>query len=102
MIEIVQRNLAAITALCRKHGVARLYLIGSAARGDFDEARSDIDFLVEYTESARLDWCAGLELKDALSVLLGREVDMIESRCVRNPVVRASMERTKVPLYDAA
>ena len=102
MVELIRQHMPSIIACCRRFGVARLYLIGSAARDDFDESRSDIDFLVEYTEGARLDWESHLALRDALALLLGREVDVIERRCVRNPVVRASMERTKVPLYDAA
>ena len=36
--------------LCRRFHVRRLEVFGSAARGDFDPARSDIDFLVEFAE----------------------------------------------------
>ncbi len=37
-----------ITVICRRHGVARLEIFGSAARGDdFDPDNSDADFLVE-------------------------------------------------------
>lgn len=39
----------ALTELCRRHGVRRLDVFGSAARGiDFDPARSDTDLLVEF------------------------------------------------------
>ena len=34
--------------LCRRFHVRRLEVFGSAARGDFDPARSDLDFLVEF------------------------------------------------------
>ena len=37
-----------LAGLCRKHSVRRLELFGSAARGDFDVATSDLDFLVEF------------------------------------------------------
>ncbi len=36
-----------VRALCRRFGVRRLDLFGSAARDDFDPARSDLDFLYE-------------------------------------------------------
>lgn len=53
----VLRHREAIAALCRRHGVARLEVFGSAARGeDFDPARSDADFLVEFTPEALFDF----------------------------------------------
>jgi len=48
LAEIVERNLPALTELCRRFGVRRLDLFGSAATGHFDPARSDLDFLVEF------------------------------------------------------
>ncbi len=37
-----------LRALCRRFHVRRLDGFGSAARGDFDPAQSDLDFLVEF------------------------------------------------------
>ena len=48
MNALVTHNLEKIAELCRKHGVKRLELFGSAARDDFDPARSDVDFMVEF------------------------------------------------------
>ena len=39
---------AALADLCRRHRVQRLELFGSAATGQDDPARSDLDFLVEF------------------------------------------------------
>ena len=69
-----------LIALCRRYGVARLEVFGSAARGaDFDPARSDADFLVEFKPESGL---SPLEqffgLADALEHLLGRPVDLVE------------------------
>jgi hypothetical protein len=44
--EIIESNLSAIAALCRRCAVRRLDLFGSAATGRFDLERSDLDFLV--------------------------------------------------------
>jgi predicted nucleotidyltransferase len=53
----------ALTALCRRFGVARLELFGSAARGtDFAPASSDLDFLVTLTPAARDDLAGFAEL----------------------------------------
>ena len=48
MIRMIQDNRAAIEALCRRFNVARLEVFGSAANDEFDVARSDVDFLVEF------------------------------------------------------
>ena len=48
LAEIVERKLPAIAELCRRFGVRRLDLFGSAVTGRFDLARSDLDFLVEF------------------------------------------------------
>ena len=52
MVAELRQRRAEIVALCKAHGVRRLELIGSAARGDFDPARSDFDFLVEFEDNA--------------------------------------------------
>lgn len=103
MIDLIRANLGSIIELCRKHRVQRLFLIGSAIGEDFDTSRSDVDFLVEFEPHPRRGFDdVYFLLKEDLERLLGRPVDLIERHCVRNPVVRSSMERTKVPLYAAA
>jgi hypothetical protein len=93
----------AVRALCVKHNVKALWLFGSAACGDFDPERSDIDFLVEFFPfNGPGRGKAYFELWEQLQALMGRKVDLAEPGGVRNPYVRASIERTKVPLYAAA
>ena len=48
MASVLDAHLAEIPDLCRRFGVARLELFGSAASGAFDPQRSDLDFLVEF------------------------------------------------------
>ena len=48
MIDAIQLRREELWALCRRFHVRRLDLFGSAARGDFDPERSDLDFLVEF------------------------------------------------------
>lgn len=103
MTDLVRSNLGRIEELCRRHKVRRLFLIGSAVDGTFDPERSDVDFLVEFEPHERQGWddVYFLLLED-LQQVLNRKVDLIERHCVKNPVVRASMEQSKVPLYAAA
>lgn len=95
--------LDAVRELCRKHNVKALWLFGSAACGDFDPDTSDIDFLVEFFPfDGPGRGRTYFELLARLEKLLGRKVDLAEPGGVRNPIVLASIERTKVPLYAAA
>ncbi|MGA2045265.1 MAG: nucleotidyltransferase domain-containing protein [Roseiarcus sp.] len=93
----------ALSALCRRFGVARLEVFGSAARGtDFDPQRSDIDFLVAFEPDLELP---PLErffgLAEALEALFGRPVDLVEDGAMRNPYVRAGVDRSREPVYGS-
>jgi len=48
MHAVIRERLGEIGSLCEAHGVASLHVFGSAVGGDFDEAKSDLDFLVEF------------------------------------------------------
>jgi len=52
-----------------------LSLFGSAAREDFDPARSDVDLLVEY-EVGRHPGLDHFQIAEELSQLFGRKVDL--------------------------
>ena len=74
-----------------------------AARGfDFDPVNSDVDFLVTYDlaeQAPSLEAYFGLT--NDLAALLGLPVDLVMSGAVRNPFVRADIERSREPLYAA-
>jgi predicted nucleotidyltransferase len=73
----------ALAALCRRFGVARLELFGSALRDeDFDPTHSDVDFLVTFAPQSRDDLAAFIDLKEALEALLGRPVDLVERKAI--------------------
>ena len=102
MRPLIETRLSEVEAACRRRAVRRLELFGSAARDDFNEATSDLDFLVEFdaaTELPALDRYFGL--KEDLEALFGRPVDLVMPRAVRNPYVRAEMERDRQLLYAA-
>jgi hypothetical protein len=94
----------ALAALCRRYGVARLEVFGSAARGvDFDPGKSDVDFLVEFERHGDLtprDRFLGLA--EALEKLMGRPVDLVERKAVeasRNYIRRRAILRHAETVY---
>ena len=103
MIDEIRSHRRELQALCRRFQVRRLDLFGSAARGDFDHARSDVDFLVEFDRDhpQALSLRAYFGFKEALEQLLGSPVDLVEASAVRNPYLKASIERSCEPLFAA-
>jgi len=92
-----------IESVCRRYGVARLEVFGSAARGtDFDAATSDVDVLVAFAprpDLSALEQVFGL--KEALEEVLGRPVDLVEETAVRNPYLRAAIDQSRALVYAA-
>lgn len=99
---LIQHLRPQIAILCRRYHVRRLDVFGSAARDDFDPARSDADFLVEFEPDNPL---AGLEgyfgFKQALEDLVGRPVDLIAAERLTNPYLRISIEQSRENVFTA-
>ena len=103
MTPIVSDKLDAIASLARKHGVRRLFLFGSGLSSDFDQQRSDLDFLVEFEAKSPSDHANGyFGLMEDLEKLLGLPIDLIEPGPISNPYFREEIEKTRRPLYVAA
>ncbi len=65
-------------------------------------AHSDIDLRIEFNNHAADDYADNyFALHDALVATLGRKVDIISSRTIRNPFFRKEIEETQVTLYAA-
>jgi predicted nucleotidyltransferase len=103
MHDALTRHLPAVRDLCRRFGVTRLEVFGSAARGDdFDSARSDADFLVEFQKATDLSpLYQFFGFADELASVLGRPVDLVGG-VVKNPYLRAAIERDRQLVYRAA
>ena len=86
-----------IDALCRKHHVRRLELFGSAATGDWDPTRSDLDFLVSFKRER--PWEEQRALEQAFEELFAREIDLIREREFENPYFRQSVEDSRTYLW---
>ena len=103
MIDAIAQRREEMRALCLRFHVRRLDIFGSAARGDFDPERSDVDFLVEFdrTDPDALSLRTYFGLKEALEGLLGRPVDLVEPGAVRNPYLKTSIEDSREPIFAA-
>ncbi len=102
--QIVTDKLAEIRAACEKHRVRNLWLFGSATTDEFDPARSDLDFLVEFEEGVKRGFDGGYFglLHDLGVIFAGRAVELVEVGASENPYFLAEVEKQKRPLYAAA
>jgi predicted nucleotidyltransferase len=79
----ILRHRDTLAALCRRHGVARLDVFGSAARGvDFDLARSDVDLLVEFAPTTPRRLAALLDFEAEAGKALARQVEVVDRRAI--------------------
>ena len=90
-----------LVELCRRHGIIRVEVFGSAARGtDFDPQTSDADFLVEFRfENGRAPLRQYFNFAEALRQTPGRSVDLVESDSIRNPYLRAAIDNSRELVY---
>jgi predicted nucleotidyltransferase len=97
---LIGAHRAELVELCRRYGVRRFELFGSATSARFDPKRSDVDFLVEVAELDRSRYAdAYFGLADALETLLGRNVDLVMTSAVTNPYFLEDNAPSRTLLY---
>ena len=86
---------------CRRWRVAELSLFGSALRQDF-RPDSDVDLLVSFAPGVTWGFDDVLTMKEELTTLFGRPVDLVERRLVEaseNYIRRKHILSHLEPLY---
>ena len=88
-----------IRLLCQKNRVKSLYVFGSVLTDKFTD-KSDIDLIVDIDSIDPLEYSDFyFNLKFALEELLRREIDLLESRALKNPYLIDNINRSKTLLY---
>jgi hypothetical protein len=103
VVSVVEDNLGKVADLCRKYKVRRLELFGSALTGEnFDVEKSDVDFLVEFLPLEAGEHAhTYFGLLRELGSVLGRKVDLVEIRAVKNPYFLESVNENRKEIYAA-
>ena len=99
MASILAPHLDDIPDLCRRYGVARIELFGSATTDAFDPERSDLDFLVEFDANPAGLFDRYFGLKESLEALYGRPVDLVTVASLRNPYFIDAVNKTRRLVY---
>ena len=82
--------------ILKKHGVRRIAIFGSYARGDAKK-KSDIDLLVEFSEKKSLFDIVGAEIE--LSDALQRKVDLLTEKSI-SPYLIDDIKREAKVIYE--
>ena len=89
-----------IIRVCRRLPVKRLGLFGSALSQNFSQS-SDIDVLVVFDPGENIDlFDKYFELKEQLEKIFKRDVDLVVDKHFKNPVLRESINRTRMVIYE--
>ena len=87
---------AIVAPVAESYGVAKVYLFGSVARGDFDE-NSDYDFCIESGKMHDLIELSGFfqDLREAV----GRDIDLVNTKYL-NPDKLDAIRSEGVIIYE--
>ncbi|MBE9129557.1 MULTISPECIES: nucleotidyltransferase family protein [unclassified Coleofasciculus] len=88
----------AIASFCTHWKITEFALFGSILRDDF-RPDSDVDVLVSFAPDTKWSLWDIIKIKEELEILFGREVDLVQKDCLRNPFRRYEILSTKQVIY---
>ena len=96
MNRLIEDKREEIERVCRRHGVRRIELFGSATGPDFDPEHSDLDFLITFQELEFNQYAdAYFGLLEDLQTLFQRPVDLVVASAIQNPYFLESVESSR-------
>ncbi|MDH6363694.1 putative nucleotidyltransferase [Enterococcus sp. PF1-24] len=91
--------------ILRKYEIKEAYLFGSVARGEATE-ESDVDFLIDRTDSKLVDLFIAADFREELEKALGKFVDVINTHMmesqtmqVQRKMMRDNILKERVLIY---
>lgn len=89
-----------IENVCRALPVKRLGLFGSVITKDLTP-ESDVDVLVVFDSDEKIDlFDKYFELKEKLTRIFNREIDLVVDKPFRNPIFREPVDKTRTIIYE--
>ena len=99
--ELIARDRVGFINLMARNRVSHLYAFGSSVHGPF-RPESDVDVLVNIDAPDEEAGALLIDLWNGLEQILQRPVDLLTDDSLRNPYLRAEVERTKQLIYDGS
>jgi predicted nucleotidyltransferase len=102
MLAVIDEKRERLFELCREYYVRTLELFGSAATGEFLPGKSDLDFLVQFDRSPKMNaFRQFFGFQNALADLFECDVDLVDPTCMKNPYFIASVNQSRRLVYAA-
>jgi len=99
--EAIRYKMEDFLSLCKAHNVKNLYAFGSSITEQFNENSSDIDLLIEIDIDDPIERGENLmNIWDKFEQFFQRKVDLLTNTSIKNPVLRESVDSTKILIYD--
>lgn len=89
-----------IIEIAKKYNIRELSLFGSVLRNDFS-ITSDIDLLIEFNKNTNYSYFDLQEIKEKLSNVLKRPVDLVEKESITNPFRRKDILNSARKIYES-
>ena len=87
--------------ICEFYRVRKVYAFGSSVNGNFSTEKSDVDLIIEIEENNPITRGNKLmELWNKLEEFFQRKVDMLTPNSINNPILKESIENSKVLVYE--
>ena len=88
-----------ILRLCENYNVKSLYSFGSVNTTKFNE-QSDVDHMVYFVTADPIEYTNNyFDLKFELERILNRSIDLLEHKAIKNPFLRANIDKSKILIY---
>ncbi|MEO6348891.1 MAG: nucleotidyltransferase domain-containing protein [Aquaticitalea sp.] len=88
-------------SLCQTHHVKKLYAFGSSITIHFDDLSRDIDLIIEIDCEDPIERGENLmDIWDKFEFFFQRKVDLLTNSSIKNPILRKSIDATKILIYD--
>ena len=100
MIDVIENNREQLIALCEENEIKGLWLFGSAATGNWDPERSDLDFLFDIGEYNKTAGRRSMRLAVGLERIVGENFDLVSRPAIRRAEFKQSVDQTAIPIYE--
>lgn len=98
-MKLIENNIQKIVALCKKYKVGKLFVFGSILTNRFNDD-SDVDLVVDFDKVTLEEYADNyFNFKYALEKLFGRDVDLLEDKAIRNPILKRNIDNSKQLIY---
>ena len=102
MNSVITNNISTIQEVCKKYKVKELYAFGSVTDEQKFTEKSDIDLLVEFGDVSLVEYADNyFYFVETMKKVLGREVDLVTAKYLRNKFFIQRVNETKMKIFEA-